>query len=152
MIGVAGQDRNRLAQPNLGPYWREAGQGYHHPDSVSVVRQAPAAMVPAPPFSYNPASPNSAENSSMATASQPLGGTAKDDVSPCEGCRSRPLCAAGMACHRFQAWLHRGRRNDALSGVPTVAMFVRLFPECVALAGQKKPPTRGSGPGAVVGA
>ncbi len=72
----------------------------------------------------------------MATAAQPFGGTARDDLSPCEECRSRPLCAAGRACERFQAWLNRGRRNDSLSGIPTVALFARLFPEVVAVAAE----------------
>ena len=68
----------------------------------------------------------------MATASQPLGGTAKDDISPCEGCRNLHLCATGRACHRYQVWIHRGKRDDSLSRVPSAEMFERLFPEAVA--------------------
>jgi hypothetical protein len=58
-----------------------------------------------------------------------ISGTGKDAPSPCEGCRNQTHCATGHACERFQFWLHRGRRNNALSGVPTAKMFARLFPE-----------------------
>ena len=56
-------------------------------------------------------------------------GVAKDAPPPCNTCRQWDFCATGHACERFNGWHHTGRRQDDLSGVPTAALYSRLFPE-----------------------